>query len=1047
MALPLIIFTTADNPESGYFAQLVKATVKQLSAQFKNIPLLCPVFVCGNSGKKSLLATLLAHAHPSIAVKNAFECEEEADDGVYVWPEPVTVGDVTLMLLKLRKPIDDRKDYMELRRKVKAALVMLCSVCCLCDEQSLICRWVREFVQDHSSLSQCLHLQVSKLLVFIDDDWFKKGKEKAAFEQQINSHAPLIDVVRRSESWISTLSSHLSDPGFHAQFTSSHSHLLRDSQYMPRFLFWTDAFVRVANLNLGFETYLSKLPDTRDPEVEQRLVVVLERAARADVLRENGEALQFVIEEKLKGGGLRHVLDPHVIAKLQQTYKLEEPTVVLMLMGAQGHGKSTLLDYIVQFCAEIPQLPDIFKVGNTGGHTTKGSQVLSHPLLYREHQVMLIDLEGLGGTETASAAQAIIQKNLVSALLTVASVPCILVSNAVQSLHFVSETVAQIAKLQVEFGFLVERIYLLFQDKELLGENELTLDGGRENQDFLLLVAQLNLRHFDGSPVVKILNKPNFVAENIGAQRQLFLTRLLDNSLYVKKNASGTNVNIAELLAKINLIATHDKTDFRDLRLDPFDLHLKEAFVSRKKLEIQAIQYKTKSVDNLRLLVYFNEAIRLEFMSDTEDELALKSAAFRKHCWATLNFQLNSVRAELLGVEACYNFILVVPQEQMKKNINNLVKYFYKTALCLVTFLKIVKKQRGKLKQVKRYFPESSAAVDSLLQTMKTRRDRYIVLSTMLYTLQIGLTVASVGVGAFVGASLTAARTGVAAAEGAAIVSGRIVAGAALGFGVGLGGNTVVTGGFCSTMLFVQKAKELVWINAMWGNRSVNEGVFKLAKGDEKQPHLTAGAPKPVLLFLGSKNTLVSEFANYYVRHMAPFTPADFESFSPNKYAQVLPFDYYHPGQGKQLTRCYLLCLRMKKHFTSQHYQAMLKVAETLLPAASVACILVEDPSHYAQPLLSALCPPPGHFAGESKMKTKVLVLHKEGIPTEDMADSLTRGEVHFELKQMEDFRHEQIAVMIETIKGELDRSEVQGYSAFRGKVDSLASVLKQLSS
>jgi len=934
---------------------------------------------------------------------------------------------------------------------VTAALVMLCSVCCLCEERGQVRSSVRAFLQDHSSLSQCLHLEVSKLLVLIEDSWFKKPSEKTAFDQLISPHRPLIDVVRRgaadaSNYWLPTLSFHLGDPQFHEPYTRSHLHLLGGSPYISRFLYWTAAFVKLANFNLGFEAYISKLPDTRDPEVEQRLMARLAKAAQADILRENGQALQFVIGT-LIDGGLTHILDPHALEKTQQTYKLEEPTVVLVLMGPQGLGKSTLLNYITQFCTEMPQLPDIFKVGNTGCHTTKGSQVLSHPLVYKEHQVMLMDLEGLGGIETTDAVRAIIQDNLVSALLTVASVPCLLVSNSISSLQFVSKTVAQIVKLQVTFGFRTERIYLLFNDKQLLGEHESSLEG-TENQEFLRFVADLNRRYFEDNPVVRILNKPNFVAANGDFQRQLFLTTLLDNSLFVKKNASGTAVNILELLDKINLIATHETTDFGQLHLCPLELCLKEDYITRKRLEIKAIQYQTQSRDNLQLLIYFNEAIREEFTSRIAAELSVKSTAFRKHCWGLLESELDLMRAELMGVEACYQFIRVLPKKQMKANIRDMVKYFYKSAFCLVDFLRKVKALKGKLNQVKCYFPESSAIVGSLLRAMSIRRRWYIALSSSLYAAQAVLTVATVGVGAAVGASLTAARTGTAVAESAAVVSARIATGAAWGLGLGLGGNAVsVAGGLCSTMMFAQKAAELVRINAMWNNGTINEGVFKAVTDTAEHPHLTPGVL--VLLFLGSKTTLVSEFANSYVRHMAPFTPAEFEAFSPNKYTQILPFEYYHPGQGKQLTRCYLLCLRMKKHPSSKYYHVMMQIAEMLVPAASVACILVADPVHYARPLLRTLCPPSsGHFvAEESQIKTKVLVLHKTGTSTGELTNSLSSCAVRFEMKQMADFRNEHIAVMIEMIKGELDRAEVQEYSVFRGKVNSLANAIKQSSS
>lgn len=64
---------------------------------------------------------------------------------------------------------------------------------------------------------------------------------------------------------------------------------------------------------------------------------------------------------------------------------------------------------------------------------------------------------------------------------------------------------ALIAKLQSEFQFITERVFVLAQDKNSNAE---------DNSDFLNLIWRLNNEHFAGREVVKALNKPDFVAES-----------------------------------------------------------------------------------------------------------------------------------------------------------------------------------------------------------------------------------------------------------------------------------------------------------------------------------------------------------------------------------------------------------------------------------------------------------------------------------------------------------------------------------------------------
>jgi len=1046
MALPLISFvrdgSPADNPNPDYSVQLIEATAQALSASFSSVRVCHPIFVYGFLGKNSVLAALLGQARPVLEEpERCFECGDYALDGVYVWPEPVHVGEVTYLLIKMRRPVDDsQENYMELRRKVRMVLALLSSVCCLCEENSKLLAGIDSFFQDYHPISQQLHLEICRLQVFMEKSWFKRPKEKSELDLRLTANKPLLDCVFRERntienSWIPSLAALLTDQM--NPFNASHSHFWGETPYLPSFLKWTAAFVALVNLNLTFPAFVSKLPNTTDPEAEQSLVSTLETAARVEAIGKNGAALQFVIRSETAEGVALN-LDPGVYERIQQTYKLAEPTVVLMLMGLQGIGKSTQLNHIVQYITEMPKLPSIFKTGNTTTHTTKGSQVLSHPLFYKNHQIMLMDLEGLEGTETQDPKEAILQANLVSALLTVASVPCLLINNSTQSLRFVDKYVTQIIKLQVDFGFCTERIFLLFHDRNPEAE-------AASNKEFEELVHQLNCRHFKKRQVIKVLNKPNFVNPDADSQRQFFLRTLLDDSLYIKKSVSQVHVNIQEMLTQISVIATHETIDLSELKAMPLDPEIKAAYTGWKKVEIKSFQQSTKSSDDQHLLIYFNEVIRAHYANHTDEELNRLHKGLREQCRQLVELELNRVKAEMIEIEACYNFIRVVPKQQMVDNVVSLVKYFHKVALCLVDFIPKVKALKTKLKLVRSYFPESNDRVDPLLKALKATRKNRILWSSAIYAGQIILTVGTAGAGAAIGAGVTAARTGVATAQGvaqgAALLTGRVV-GAAVGLGLGVGGN--LSGGICSAMVLTQKAVELVWVNSAYGNGKVNKEMLE-AKDGRENPSFDPNNKVLVLLFIGSKRTLVSEFANAFVRHIAPFTPAEFQAFNINKYTQILAFDYIHPDQSESITRSYLICLRMKKP-QAKYYHAMLKIAELLVPVASVAYLLVNSESQYAEPLLDAVCPPPTPdqiISEATQMKTRVLVLQTRAVDTGRLRRALHRCDVNYGTDQIEEFRQEHIQVKIAEIKREVDHSKIQPFQEFKDKVDSLPKALK----
>ena len=621
---------------------------------------------------------------------------------------------------------------------------------------------------------------------------------------------------------------------------------------------------------------------------------------------------------------------------------------------------------------------------------------------------MLIDLEGLEGTEIKSEAKDILQDNLISALLIVASVPCILVSNRSADIEFVEKKIARIAKLQRDFGFCTERVHLLFHDKVI---------SAHENEDFANRVRVWNRDYFAGKTVIVIRNKPNFIAENATSQRQLFLQTLLNDSLYVKKSQlDDASEKIQDLLTLISVITSHPSTDFREVQLTAEEVRVKSKFIKKALKTIKAIQRTTSSKDDRCLLVDFHEKINREFMRQREVDMQAMSHGLREHCRKRIDLELYQKKAEIREIEEYYAFIRRVPLEEMKHNIEDLVKYCYDSAWCLIDFRSKVKALKTKLKQVQLHFPNSNPTIEVLLETLKSNRWYYTKWSIGLFVGQVAVTAVTAGAGAVIGAS---SRVGLTAARAAFQLGVRM--------GLGLGG---ILGGAVNTGIGVARHSPEKAMKLVSKNWKVNEKVFMEIRADDEQPHLRPQAKAPVLLFLGSKTTLFWQFANAFAKSLSLFASAETEAFTSNQYTQILPFDYEHPGLDNTLTRSYLICLRMKKKPRSDYYQAMMKLAERLIPVASVTFLLVDDPSHYAQPLLRTL---------PQAMNTHLVVVHKSGVGRKEMWTELKRFGSKYGMREMEGFNKEQIEVTTGTIKEDFDRSNVQEYSQFKGRLVSLA--------
>lgn len=269
MALPFISFNrdanSADIDNPIYYAQLIEETVDRLKENFRHTRFY-PFFVYGQAQNK-ILAFLLKC--PEIEnPEQQFVCENT--DGVCVWPKPLKIAGIDLMLLNLGEPADESfTNYINLRERVMMGLVMLSSVCCLCEENSKIITRIKKFVDNYSSICGSVKLEISKFVAFDDGAWLDSNSARVnPLRERLKQR--LATSCRDNDTWIAPLINSLdqsSDP-----FIISHNHLFGEG-YISAFLKLTAGFIEKGNIDQDFTKFVSAVRSCFHPCVNaQRLM-------------------------------------------------------------------------------------------------------------------------------------------------------------------------------------------------------------------------------------------------------------------------------------------------------------------------------------------------------------------------------------------------------------------------------------------------------------------------------------------------------------------------------------------------------------------------------------------------------------------------------------------------------------------------------------------------------------------------------------------------------------------------------------------------------
>jgi len=619
---PLCLFAA-----SSTSLHLSKNTLSVLWGNFKDCTNICPFLVLGHakSGKSALLDAVLG--------EGSLFCSVEREEGLYVWPHPLNSSGVSVMLMELSGlNFAERSICMD---KLAAVSLALSSACGVCLKKGSFFANLHSILKIGETAAGLLS-PPSKYLVFVDREeiseakWTSKMAKNAAKYHGHNIIPLGRELAGPSIALISDVRKHLLDCT--KDFQSLSADQEQPSESITKFAYFADLCTKIANItetltefNIQFP-HFKRMYESNFPQFEkfQNWRELARNASKLQLFKRTWDSID-VREDTLE--------------TLTSNFDMQGETVVLVVFGAPGVGKSTLLNHIVRYTGSLP-LREIFPTGSTTTHTTQESEVLSCPLWVganRDKQCLLIDLEGLGGSETISLTSLTGQDRIVTGILALASIPCIVIHNQADSIGKLKKWVRLISELQQFYKYDVDRIVLLFHDRH---------EAADFNRGWNAALQEIQNECFGGRAVFRVLNKPSFVSSDV-EQREKFLSKLLDECEFPRRK-QGQPVPLSTILKEISAIA-HSLESVDTLMLTPdeeveYD-HIEKQIFEQLEFDIDTL----KSNDTKELLPVFDTY--LDRLKKDPKILRCRVIVQRK-VLDQLKNRSNQIRLDLLRFEA-----------------------------------------------------------------------------------------------------------------------------------------------------------------------------------------------------------------------------------------------------------------------------------------------------------------------------------------------------------------------------------------------------------
>jgi hypothetical protein len=599
------------------------------------------------------------------------------------------------------------------------------------------------------------------------------------------------------------------------------------------------------------------------------------------------------------GDGEGYKLDDELLDLVRANFNPEVPTVIMVILGGQGLGKSTFCNHLIQHCSQSRLNHAYFRAANSTTHTTRGSHFLTCPLPFptSPSQLLLVDMEGLAGTETLEQQLAILQSNLVGSVLAVASVPCFLIRNERETMRNVDQYLEKFVSLSRTLGCKIERILFLFHDKDF--------DSARktENQDIVSWINQLNRIYFNDSPVILLLNKPNFMDSSKHSMRESFLTTFLSEADFPKRSISGDWINVREILVQIRYLGVGLEGNELDLVLDEGEL---QGLRYIEKVKTEELEKRVHSIesDGVSIVMLFNDNIRV-FQAGLEE--LRESKKIKTRLRAFLDEKIREIRWSLTATQALYMAITALTNPELKVRIKGKVVEFYERTLWLPAFNSKCSSLRADLAQVGKHYPHIQPRVALACGYLDKKQNACKWKSYWNYALNIGLTAATGGLGAAASGTrvaVTAARYSWAAFS--------------------IGGVSALK--FTKDLVSGLRSKKADQMLKVVGDRII--------WGKEAMAGLSKGGDKCVMLAIGREGLGITDALNSLLRSISGMDLSEDQLLTSGDSVQVVTCPY--PSRSCQ---CILFYIQFSAASNTASDFTLSALASALFPYVSITCI------------------------------------------------------------------------------------------------------------
>lgn len=477
-----------------------EATLSIIQTAFKTCESLSSLVILGHpqSGKSALLDAILA--------SGAHFTDLPDEEGLYIWPNPVQAGCQSLLLMEMSGIYFVSPSEATL--KLAAISQALSAVCGICLEKA-------SFFDNLNSLLGLWDFQAAqfpqKFLVFTNSEPQGKVRRNSRYLECRNKYPSNCLFLERDSK---LPSNQLIRSILDETITCSKDFpeiAVPENTIIEKFAHFTHLSVQIANMTSTALNFVSEFDSLKQfaPSQWSKMEKERDRVQSAESLE-----LFFCSDRDI-------YVRNSTVAVLQRNFHLERDVVVLAVLGDPGVGKSTLLNCVIQHTASLSPLHTVFQPSRD---STEKCKALSCPILLgpaRDLQCMLLDVEGLGCMETPREGVQLRHERTETGVLALASVVCFVITNELSSLEKVEKRVRLLKELRDYYGYNVNRILLLYHDKDLEAP---------PNPVWETAILEFQKHYFEGRSVFTILNKPNFLSEDI-LQKQRFLDMFLSECI------------------------------------------------------------------------------------------------------------------------------------------------------------------------------------------------------------------------------------------------------------------------------------------------------------------------------------------------------------------------------------------------------------------------------------------------------------------------------------------------------------------------------------